>query len=209
MDTRVPDGHRRTDRNIDRCLRRRYKISFILISRRARRIRTKKTDRISSGTWKNDYVKRAAMETREEKQQGRLITRKRKEQIKLTNDCPTPPTLCTMPYAHTHTHDLQHSYTTLSMTSRREWEGNVQSRPRSLNVYKLATYLFLIIHKKKKRRSSVVVLCVNVLLLCACSCPKNKFSCMTPGGSASSALGEFPNVFVVWCFFFYIIHIRV
>lgn len=46
MDTRVPDGHRRTDRNIDRCLRRRrrllYKISFILISRRARRIRTKR-----------------------------------------------------------------------------------------------------------------------------------------------------------------------
>lgn len=148
MDTRVPDGHRRTDRNIDRCLRRRYKISFILISRRARRIRTKKTDRISSGTWKNDYVKRAAMETREEKQQGRLITRKRKEQIKLTNDCPTPH--CAPCPTHTHTHDLQHSYTTLSMTRRREWEGSVQSRPRSLNVYKLATYLFLIIHKKKK-----------------------------------------------------------
>lgn len=27
--------------------------------------------------------------------------KKKKEQIKLTNDCPTP--LCTMPYAHTHT----------------------------------------------------------------------------------------------------------
>lgn len=205
MDTRVPDGHRRTDRNIDRCLRRRYKISFILISRRALRIRTKKTDRISSGTWKNDYVKRAAMETREEKQQGRLITRKEKNKLSWQ-------TIALPHIVHhalrTHTHDLQHSYTTLSMTSRREWEGSVQSRPRSLNVYKLATYLFLIIHKKK-RRSSVVVLCVNVLLLCACSCPKNKFSCMTPGGSASSALGEFPNVIVVWCFFFYIIHIRV
>lgn len=126
--------------------------------------------------------------------------KKKKEQIKLTNDCPTP--LCTMPYAHTHqhTHDLQHSYTALSKTRRREWEGSVQSRPRSLNVYKLPTYLFLIIHKKFS---------VCVLLLCAFSCPKNKFSCMTAGGSASSALGEFPNVFVVWCFFFYIIHIRV
>lgn len=162
MDTREPDGHRRTDRNIDRCLRRRrllYKISFILISRRARRIRTKKTDRISSGTWKNDYVKRAATERREATRASN--NKKRKEQIKLTNDCPTP--LCTMPYAHTH--DLQHSYTTLSMTRRREWEGSEQSRPRSLNVYKLATYLFLIIHKKK-RRSSVVVLCVSFVAVC-------------------------------------------
>lgn len=125
--------------------------------------------------------------------------KKRKEQIKLTNDCPTP--LCTMHYAHTH--DLQHSYTTLSMTRRREWEGSEQSRPRSLNVYKLATYLFLIIHKKSAKVP--LLFSVWVLLLCACSCPKNKFSCMTPGGSA---LGEFPNIFVVWCFFFYIIHIR-
>lgn len=129
MDTREPDGHRRTDRNIDRCLRRRYKISFILISRRARRIRTKKTDRISSGTWKNDYVKRAAMEGREEKQQGSLITRKRKEQIKLTNDCPTPPTLCTMPYAHTHTHDLQHSYNTVNDKQERVRGKRAKSTP--------------------------------------------------------------------------------
>lgn len=28
--------------------------------------------------------------------------KKKKEMIKLTNDCPTP--LCTMPYAHTQTH---------------------------------------------------------------------------------------------------------
>lgn len=90
--------------------------------------------------------------------------KKRKEQIKLTNDCPTPPTLCTMPYAHTHTHDLQHSYTTLSMTRRREWEGSVQSRPRSLNVYKLATYLFLIIHKK----SAEVPLLFSVWMFCCC-----------------------------------------
>lgn len=151
--------------------------------------------------------KQAAMETREEKQQGRLITRKEKNKLSWQTIALPHPHCAPCP-TRTHTHDLQHSYTTLSMTRRREWEGSVQSRPRSLNVYKLATYLFLIIHKKK-RRSSVVVLCVNVLLLCACSCPKNKFSCMTPGGSASSALGEFPNVFVVWCFFFYIIHIRV
>lgn len=85
--------------------------------------------------------------------------KKRKEQIKLTNDCPTP--LCTMPYAHTH--DLQDSYTTLSMTRRREWEGSEQSRPRSLNVYKLATYLFIIIHKKTQKFR-----CCSLCEFCCC-----------------------------------------
>lgn len=35
--------------------------------------------------------------------------KKRKEQIKLTNDCPTPPTLCTMPYTHTWFTTLLHN----------------------------------------------------------------------------------------------------
>lgn len=201
MDTRVPDGHRRTDRNIDRCLRRRYKISFILISRRARRIRIKKTDRISSGTWKNDYVKRAAMETREEKQQGRPITRKRKEQIKLTNDCPTPHCAPCPTRAHTHTWFTTLLHNTVNDKEERVRGKRAKSTP-FIKCLQTGNISLLNNSQKKERRSSVVVLCVNVLLLCACSCPKNKFSCMTPGGSASSALGEFPNVFVVWCFFF-------
>lgn len=163
MDTRVPDGHRRTDRNIDRCLRRRrllYKISFILISRRARRIRTKKTDRISSGTWKNDYVKRAAMETREEKQQGCLITRKEKNKLSWQ-------TIALPHIVHhalrTHTHDLQHSYTTLSMTRKRVRGKRAKSTP---FIKCLQTGNISLLNNSQK--SAEVPLLFSVWMFCCC-----------------------------------------